>query len=278
MARQRAHRRAVLPMGDMFAVGGFDCSCNTTGCGGAGSPTFSGTVKGCNTIGARGITVTAHDSTSTGTVLGSTTTGSSGTYSLTGLSGEVVGNAIVLVFSDSSGRFANSTVSLAYTAGTPGSTQWSCGKTTTVANITLTVNSGYTCPFSATCAYPWQDTPVLLSDSYTGINATLTWNAGLGYWESGNYAYSRGTTGGCASVAMTLYYVWDDYVIVYFEYNSAPGTWYTTQSATGGASPCFIPGVSAFNWTSVNAANWDYSGSGPTTPYCGQATTFTVTE
>ncbi len=33
MARKRAHRRAVLPMGDMFAVGGCDCTC-----GGGPSP------------------------------------------------------------------------------------------------------------------------------------------------------------------------------------------------------------------------------------------------
>ncbi len=33
MARKRAHRRAVPPMGDMFAVGGCDCTCGgCTGC------------------------------------------------------------------------------------------------------------------------------------------------------------------------------------------------------------------------------------------------------
>ncbi len=32
MARKRAHRRAVLPMGDIFAVGGCDCSCNASVC------------------------------------------------------------------------------------------------------------------------------------------------------------------------------------------------------------------------------------------------------
>src|SRR5208283_1162502 len=92
MARRRAHRRVVLLMTvDRFAVGETGCSC-TCGC----TCTISGTIRGCNSLNLPGATITAHDATAGGTVLGTATSAANGSYSIS-TTGAISGNAIVVV-------------------------------------------------------------------------------------------------------------------------------------------------------------------------------------
>lgn len=146
------------------------CCCG--GGGGCTSPTINGNVKGCSSRNAEGVTVEAHDSTSGGTLLGSTTTDSSGNYSLSGLTGATSGNNIVLVYAYGS-RFNAATTTLTYTSGTPSSSQWSCGVTTSGVGKTLSVASGYRCCGLTGCAIPIPNT-LYVTTSYGSW--TCTWN------------------------------------------------------------------------------------------------------
>jgi hypothetical protein len=149
------------------------------GCGGGAcaSPTFTGSVTACFSLSAAGVTIEAHDATSGGTLLGSTTTDSSGNYTLTGLTGQIVGNAIVLVFKFGA-RFTTTTTSLAYTAGTPSTGQWSCGASTSTGSRTMgSAASGYHC--YPGCAIPLPDTL-----SYTDANGTVTMTYSAGSWKA----------------------------------------------------------------------------------------------
>lgn len=174
-------------------AGAFVGSCDCT-CVGCSSPTITGTIKGCTSLGLSGATVAAHDSTAGGTLLGSTTTSGTGTFSLSGLTGAISGDSIVLVISMSP-RFSNTNAPLTYTAGTPSGGQWSCGKTTTMAAITLTPAPGYTClPGSVSCALPLSNTLHVSITQFPGAQ-TLTYSGGEWTTNLINVAGWAGCTG-----------------------------------------------------------------------------------
>jgi hypothetical protein len=158
-----------MPCFTLQDIGECGCTC--------ASPTITGTVTGCGSLAVNGLTVEARDSTSTGTLLGSTTTNSSGAYTLSGLTGHVSGNAIVLVFKFGS-RFTTTTTTLSYTTGTPTSTQWSCGASTAAGTKAMgTAASGYHC--YPGCAIPLADTL-----SYTDVNGTVSMTYSAGAWRA----------------------------------------------------------------------------------------------
>ncbi len=266
----------------MFDVGNTSpCMCGGGGCGGAGNPTLVGTINGCGSQPAQGITVTAHDSTSGGTVLGSATTNSLGYFSITGLSGEVIGNNIVVVASDASGRLASATVAtLTYTTGTPSANQWSCGKTTTLSTLTLSASTGYYCTGTAKCAYPWEHI-LYITDSYLGVNGTLTYQAtgtlfGSG-WISGPIGCTRSTSGGCSAAAMTVQYQWNQGLHVLWYQNSVGPPYINLGPFPGTSEACFITGVNVIgSETFVEASGWDAGGG--LSPWCFNPTTFVVAE
>lgn len=159
-------------------------------------------MYGCNSLPLGGATIEAHDSTAGGTLLGSTTTASDGTFTLTGLSGQTAGNAIVLVRKKT--RFNDSNVTLSYTAGTPTGAQWSCGATTNGLGTTLTIATGYHCVVC--CADPLPET-LYQSLSRLGVTAEeMTYDAVNNWWSSAPYSYAYpGCAGGaCACAAATI--------------------------------------------------------------------------
>lgn len=92
MARKRAHRRAVLPMGDMFAVGGCDCTC----------PGASVTCKGCNGLLLTSYSIQQWTSSGGSLVATLTTNGSgvinvpTGTWWLIPASGRFAGQSVTV--------------------------------------------------------------------------------------------------------------------------------------------------------------------------------------
>ncbi len=169
MARQRAHRRAVLPMGDMFSVGGCDCSCNPSG--------QTVTIKGCNSFvftNGQSVQVWNH---SGGTLLYTDTTNSSGQISVP------VGT---YWFIPSNGRFAGQN----YTV------------TTGTNTITFAAATGYACScsnlwFAIPTTVYWTDSDVTLKP-ITYNTTFLIWNS-VTYNMSGSIAGSGIGGGGCTS-------------------------------------------------------------------------------
>jgi hypothetical protein len=162
------------------------CQCTE---GPACAVAITGHVTGCGGLSLAGCTVEAHDGTTGGTLLGTTTTDASGNYSLTGLDG-TVGNAIVVVFKKSP-RFTQATTTLAYHATDGTSTTWSCGKTSSGVNKALTAASGYQC--LSACADPVSET-LYLTDSMYGAT-TIAWTGGG--WGGGKTVAFGGSGAGC---------------------------------------------------------------------------------
>jgi hypothetical protein len=186
----------------LFDPGG--CGCTPT----CASPTIGGTVTGCNSLAVAGLTVEAHDATVGGTLMGSTTTNSSGVFSLSGLSPVTSGNAIVIRIVGANG-FTDRTISLAYTTGTASASLWGCGKTSALGTLVMTSNiaathiclSGYTTP-TPLCAYPW---PRTLNGTHSFFGAfTLNYVAGTVWGGSLSYAYPGCTVGGTTCVGATV--------------------------------------------------------------------------
>lgn len=182
-----------------FDVDGCGCTC--------ASPTFTGTIIGCNSLSIAGATIEAHDATSGGTLLGSTTSIAGGTYSLSGLSGQISGNSIVLVFVRTG---FSKTLTFPWTAGSPNSSQWSCGATTSVGTTTLTVATGYHClggysTPSTLCADPL---PNVLHGTHSFFGAVvLNWTV-ANHWNGAlSYSYPGCTNANpcsCASKTVTV--------------------------------------------------------------------------
>jgi len=234
----------------VWDIGACGCTCACT---------INGTVAGCGGRALQGVTVTAYDSTSGGTVLGTATTSSTGTYSIA-VSGATSGNSIVVAASQA--RFVTGSVTLTYTSGTPGSTHWSCTKTSTTVNIALSPATGYAC-YSG-CAYP-VSTTLYYTNSYFG-SITLTYSGG--FW-TGNISYSYGvcTQFGCTEGSATLTMHVTNGVI-----NSISGASGTDcgglNSCASSAGPssttlasCYIPGVSAFSLTGSKGSSSCDSGN-----------------
>ena len=193
-------------MGDMFAVGGCDCSCNTSGC----LTSINGHVTGCHNANVPSVTVTLHDSTAGGTVLASTTTNSGGLYTFTNISA-TSGNNIVVVISLSGGRFLSVNVTLTWTSGSPGSSQWGCGKTTAVNAFspqTLSPASGYVCD-NGGCANPISKT-LHLTDSVYGA-CVLSWTAATTWIGTATVSFSGSgpPCHTCAGGSVDVSYEWD---------------------------------------------------------------------
>jgi hypothetical protein len=176
-------------------IGG--CNCVTPAC----NTTVTGTVRACGGV-IQGVTVTAYDTSTSGSVLGSTTTSSSGIFTLN-LAGVTTGNFIVVTFVFGA-SLTSQTVSLSYLAsGTPSSGQWGCNKTTTMATVALQVAAGYMC---CGCPVPIsQANPLHLTDSVVGA-VTLTWN-GTRWAGSTTYAYPG--CSGCSANNVVVTYTWD---------------------------------------------------------------------
>jgi hypothetical protein len=145
MAYQRAHRRAVLPMGDMFAVGGCDCNCNATS-----NPI---TCKGCNSLVLVSVAIQVWDH-SGGTLLSTLTTNSSGIIN-------VASGTYWMIPAD--GRFVGQNV----TVSTSGS-------------VTFSAASGYVCISS--CAIPVASV-LHFTDSVYGT-CTLTYSPTGASWDA----------------------------------------------------------------------------------------------
>jgi hypothetical protein len=165
------------------------CGCGPT----CASPTFTGTITGCNSLVVPGITVEAHDATAGGTLLGSTTTNSSGVYTLSGLTGQVSGHTIVIVVVGGANGFANVNQNRTYTAGAPNAFQWSCGATTPSSTIAIgsSLAAGFTCPptysVPATqCAYPW---PNVLHGTHSRFGAFTATRSGITWSGTATYSY-----------------------------------------------------------------------------------------
>lgn len=171
-------------MGDIFAIGMCDCGCGGCSC------TITGTILGCHILNLGNVTVEAHDSTSGGTLLGSTTSASNGTYTLTA-TGATTGNPIVIVFILSP-RFNQTTSTLTYTAGVPNSSHWSCTQTTSGVSVSMTVATGYHCVYG--CALPFNDT-LYVSETLSGTNSVA--------WTSDNGAVAIWLS--CGSISMNSY-------------------------------------------------------------------------
>lgn len=260
-----------------FSPGGCGCS---PGC----SATITGNVKGCNSLNAQGITVEAHDSTSGGTLLGSTTTNSSGNYTLN-ITGATAGNSVVVVFAHT--RFTTATTTLTHTSGSTSSTTWKCGGTSTGVNKTLSPAAGYHC--YAVCAFPIADT-LNFTDTYFGAG-TLTWVVGT-IWQ-GTLSHSYGGCGlyggGCVPQTVTLTFVLGGPIFTW--QNLGSGCPDDTGAFTNGppnygptSVTCYIPGVSAFsavmNWGGGACVN---TPSAQTQMFCCNSGTFpshtsTITE
>lgn len=192
-----------MPSAVIQSPGGCQCG----GGGGCASPTIHGKVTGCGGLNIQGATVTAHDATAGGASLGSTTTNSTGDYTLSGLSGQVSGHAIVVVISHARITAANRTLSYAATVGF--NTQWGCGQTTaTDTTGATTPAAGYHC--TGQCGLPIKDTLTLTDSVYGG--ATLTYNATFDVWTGSAGATFGGTgppCGTCAGSAVTIFYTLD---------------------------------------------------------------------
>ncbi len=147
------------------AVGGCQCS----GC----STTLSGQVSGCSLPVPAGFTVEAHDSTSGGTLLDSTTTDSSGNYTLS-ISAATAGNDIVIVVPATT-RFTVTTKTLNWTSGTVTTSTWKCGSTGSLYDVAMVPESGYHC--SAFCALPLKDSlPCTVSSNVPSFTGPTTRN------------------------------------------------------------------------------------------------------
>jgi hypothetical protein len=144
------------------------------------SPTFTGTVSCCGRL--PGATVTAHDATAGGTVLGSTTTDSVGAFTLAGLTGQTIGNNIVIVITPPSARINGANITLTYSAGGSSSILWTCGGTSSLGGITLTPATGFKCSATPGCPIP---TTTVLNGSFGGLlgAGTLTYNPAHFQWE-----------------------------------------------------------------------------------------------
>jgi hypothetical protein len=144
--------------------GGCQCGC--------ASPTLDGHTLGCNSSVLPGVAVEAHDSTAGGALLGTTTSDAAGNFTLSGLSGAVPGNSIVLIYSRS--RFVSVNRTLTYTAATPAATEWGCAKTTTLNAETMAVDAGggYVC-----CGNVALDGTAPLTLTYAGSAVTLNYTA-----------------------------------------------------------------------------------------------------
>ncbi len=200
MARRRAHRRTVLPMAiDIFAIGETGCNCTCVG-----GPIINGTVHGCpilsNPTALPGATVQIWQPTTSGTLLASGTTDSSGAFSLSGFSATSGQNLVILIISTG---FTNYSITLTYTAGSPTGSQWSPGKTTNTGTWTMSTASGYVCYYR--CVQPLPVT-LYLSDSQlggTGVTGiTLTYSTLSNTWK-GTYTYAFPGCTGCPNPATT---------------------------------------------------------------------------
>lgn len=170
MARRRAHRRAALPMGDMFAVGGCDCTCNTP----SGQTV---TLKGCNSF-----PFTAGQSINVCTASGCATP-ISGSPFTTNSSGQISVPTGSHWFIPADGRFTGQT----YTV------------TTGTNTLTFTAATGYVCA----CPTLWFAFPTTVYWTDSDISAVpLTYSFG---WNAAPYDMNGSITGcgtsgsGCTS-------------------------------------------------------------------------------
>src|SRR5208282_1723069 len=188
MARQRAHRRAVLPMGDMFAVGGCDCTCgptcNFTFCVTGGAP-LGGSAQPLS-----GATITIYTNSGMGTVVGSCTTGSGG-------------SCIINV--GSTGTYWEVITATGYNTWSGSVSVGSCGGTQTCVPIATPNQGGGTGGGPATgyylagCSYPEAQGSLTYSNPTLGISGSLTgsgsgnstlWTSGcMGPDSGGNHLY-----------------------------------------------------------------------------------------
>jgi hypothetical protein len=244
--------------------GGCGCGCIVT--------SITGTFFGCNSLGIPSMTVEAHDATAGGTLLGTTTTNSSGVYTFTSL-GAVSGNNIVLV-PVTGGRFTATNRTLTWTSGTPSNSQWGCAKTTPNSNITLAAAAGYQC--IGCCPTPLPTT-MHVSDSQPGVTAlALTYSGVTADWE-GSISYSFPGCFGCPPKTVTIQYRLIGIgatCVLNIQYRQGP--------------PCPDPAGPLSGWVSGSSltvssclpfnGSGTRPGSGTGDIYCGAATTYTVTE
>jgi hypothetical protein len=217
------------------------------GCTATCSTTIGGNVSGCGGAALGGATITAHDATSTGTVLGTATSVSSGGAYTVSCTGAIPGNAIVLVVSFPP-RCTSVNRTLSYTAGTPNSTQWSCAKTTPNATTNLTPASGYNC---GPCVAPIKNT-VALTDSILG-NVNLTW-VSANLW-TGSVSWTGGFCT-CASSTQSIIVQWNGSSVSYQWKTISSGNF--CPSASGNNQPSFSITVSS---TTCPPSAFAFSGS-----------------
>ncbi len=150
--RRTSDRRAVLPMGDMFAVGGCDCTCAPTG--------VTVTCKGCSSIlftTGQSIQTWNH---SGGTLLATYTTNSSGQVSIP------AGTYWII---PANGRFVGQNVTL-----------------TTAVTLTFAAATGYVCSTTGGCPL-WFPYPTTLYWSDNDLTLQpITMTAG-----GGSYIYNE---------------------------------------------------------------------------------------
>lgn len=150
------------------------------GCPGGCATTITGVIRGCGPGAGKvlpGATVAAHDSTSGGAVLATTTTDSAGAYTLS-IAVATPGNSIVVVIT--SPRMVATNYTVPY-AAIPALNKWTCGATTTWADIQLLPDTaaGYHC--NDICALPLKST--LHASASSGETFTLTWSGSR--WDDG---------------------------------------------------------------------------------------------
>lgn len=154
-----------------FAISGCNCSTPT------GDAVITGVVHGCALGTIAGITVEAHDNTSGGTLLDSTTTDGSGNFTLNPV-GAVSGNDIVVLI-PATGRYAATAYALAWIASGADAFDWAFGETSSGVDVQATAAATYVC-FSSTCTVPTKKT---LNISSTGGASAVLHYTGFGTWN-----------------------------------------------------------------------------------------------
>ncbi len=192
---------------DRFAIGETGCTCNcVAGC----TTSINGWVTGCHNGNVPNVTIELHDTTAGGALLSSTTTNSSGVYTFTGVSA-TSGDNIVIVISPTGGRFIPVNVTLTWTSGSPSSSQWGCGKTTSVNPFsaqTLSPSAGYVCD-NGGCINPINKI-LNLTDTVYGA-CVLNWTSVTTWIGSKTISFpgSSSPCNTCASDSVVIQYEWD---------------------------------------------------------------------